>query len=307
MTDRAKGLRFAAGAAGISGVAVFVNAYGVKAVPDATVYTTAKNVVAAALLVLVALAARRRASRVAWPARRATTVWLVLLGAAGGSVPFVLFFEGLARASSTQTAFLQKSLLIWVAVLAVPLLGERLGAAHLGAIGLLVAGQVALSGGLSGLHAGAGEALVLAATLLWAVETVAARALLREVTPVTLGVARMGLGAVVLLGWLAVTGRLDTLAGLGRDGWAWALFTGAILAAYVSTWLRALALAPAVDVTAMLVPAAVLTGLLNVTVKGTPLTVPAAAGMTLLCLGAGLLAVARRRRGTGGVPARVTP
>ena len=38
-----RGLTLALAAAGVSGLAVFVNAYGVRAVPDATVYTTAKN------------------------------------------------------------------------------------------------------------------------------------------------------------------------------------------------------------------------------------------------------------------------
>jgi drug/metabolite transporter (DMT)-like permease len=298
MTARTKGLLLAAGAAGISGVAVFINAYGVKAVPDATVYTTAKNLVAAVLLAALALLGARRTEQPAKPARPrrlAHLLPLAAIGVLGGSLPFVLFFEGLARASSTQSALLQKTLVIWVVILAVPLLGERLGIAHLAAIGLLVAGQATLAGGITGLHAGPGELLVLAATLLWAVETVLARRLLRDVTPGVLGVARMGLGTLVLLGWLAVTDRLGALAGLGRDGWWWALLTGAILASYVATWLRALALAPAVDVTAMLVPAAILTGLLNTAVKGTPLTAPAGIGMALLACGAVLVVLAQRR------------
>ena len=48
----------------------------------------------------------------------------------GGSVPFVLFFEGLARAEATQAAFIQKTLVVWVALLAVPLLRERFGVPH---------------------------------------------------------------------------------------------------------------------------------------------------------------------------------
>ena len=47
----------------ISGVSVFVNSYGVRAVPSPVVYTTVKNVVAALVLVVAAaigLAARTR-------------------------------------------------------------------------------------------------------------------------------------------------------------------------------------------------------------------------------------------------------
>ena len=117
--------------AAVSGVAVYVNAHGVSHFDDATVYTTAKNPVAGAFLLLLALPLLASPQ----PARRgpdATRQWLglVALAGIGGSVPFVLFFEGLSRASATQAAFIHKTLVVWVALLAVPLLRERLGAAH---------------------------------------------------------------------------------------------------------------------------------------------------------------------------------
>ena len=126
----------------------------------------------------------------------------------GGSVPFVLFFEGLARAEATQAAFIQKTLVVWVAMLAVPLLHERLGWPHLAAIALLVAGQAWLVGDAGTVAFGSGEAMILAATLLWAVEVIVAKRLL--VGPRLarlLGAARMALGTVVLLAWVAVSGR----------------------------------------------------------------------------------------------------
>ena len=58
---RRTGLLLALGTACISGVAVFLNSYGVKAFGDATTYTTAKNVIAA--LVLAALVGAISASR----------------------------------------------------------------------------------------------------------------------------------------------------------------------------------------------------------------------------------------------------
>jgi len=196
-------------AAAISGVAVFVNGHGVRAVPDATIYTTAKNLVAAVLLTGVALVAAvsGRAQTVRVRPQHSPGSWLALaaVGLIGGSLPFVLFFEGLSRASSTHAAFLQKSLVIWVALLAVPLLGERLRAAHVAALVLLIGGLVVLDGGLRGFAFGPGELLVLAATLLWAVEVVVAKRLLRDFAAQTVAVARMGLGVLVLLGWVAVS------------------------------------------------------------------------------------------------------
>jgi drug/metabolite transporter (DMT)-like permease len=286
-------------AAAISGVAVFANGYGVRAVPDATVYTTAKNLVAAVVLTLVALVAARsaRSPSVVRPAHRpASWLGLVLLSIIGGSVPFVLFFEGLARASSTHAAFVQKSLVIWVALLAVPLLGERLRAPHVLAIVLLIGGLVVLDGGLAGFAVGSGEVLVLAATLLWAVEVIIAKRLLREFAPHTVAVARLGLGVLVLLAWVAVSGRWSALAGLSAAGWRWAALTGLILAAYVATWFTALAQGAAIDVTAILVAGAVVTGVLNAAVKGVALPAANVGALAALAFGAALIGIAARNR-----------
>jgi drug/metabolite transporter (DMT)-like permease len=55
--------------------------------------------------------------------------WLawIGLGVIGGGVPFLLFFQGLSTASAASASLVQKSLFLWVALLAVPLLKERLG------------------------------------------------------------------------------------------------------------------------------------------------------------------------------------
>ncbi len=293
-------------AATISGVAIFVNGYGVRAVPDATVYTTAKNLVAAVVLALVAMAvAGRSTGGVALPRTVRQVAGLAAVAVVGGSVPFVLFFEGLARASSTHAAFLQKTLVLWVVLLAVPMLGERLRAVHVAAIGLILGGLVALDGGLRGFRFGDGESLILAATLLWAVEVVIAKRLLRGLPPLTVALARMGGGVVLLVGWIASTGRLGALAHLGWGGWLWSAATGAILAGYVGVWFTALARARATDVTAILTLGAVITAVLGLAVKGTVPAPASLAGMGLLLAGASLvagasLAAARRRRGREG-------
>jgi drug/metabolite transporter (DMT)-like permease len=296
-----RGILAAFAAATISGVAVFLNGYGVRAVPNATVYTTAKNLVAAVLLGVLAtgLALARRSRRPAVataraPWRPSQIIGLVAVGVFGGAVAFVLFFEGLARASSTHAAFIQKTLVIWVALLAVPLLGERVRAVHYGAIGLLVGGLVLLDGNLRGFGFGTGEALILAATLLWAAEVILVKRLVRGVHPETIALARMGLGVVVLLTWVAISGKWTVLAHLNARGWGWAVLTGAILAAYVATWFTALALAPAIDVTAVLVVGAVITAGLSSWVKGTPIHTLDGVGLVLLVCGATAVALARR-------------
>jgi drug/metabolite transporter (DMT)-like permease len=294
------GIALAAVTALVSGVAVYVNGFGVAAVGDATTYTTAKNLVAALVLVVVSAAATawgrgsapHTATRPAWGARLAVAV-------VGGSVPFVLFFEGLARADSVDAAFIHKTLVVWVALLAIPFLRERPGPRHLLAVALLVAGQVLLVGGVPAVAWGTGEAMIGVATLLWAVEFVVAKRALADVASHDLAAWRMAGGAVVLLGWLAVTGRLPALLAVDASGWAWVVGTGLLLSAYVGTWYAALARAPAVDVAAVLVAGAIVTALLQAGLDGADLA-SGVLGLGLLAAGAAVVAAGA----ASGAPAR---
>jgi drug/metabolite transporter (DMT)-like permease len=211
-------------------------------------------------------------------------------------VPFLLFFTGLSLASAPSAAFIHKTLFIWVALLAVPFLGERLGWLQVAALGVLLASQ-ALIAPPTGVSWGLGETLIGAATLLWSVEVVLAKRLLgTRIDPLVVGVGRLGLGLIVLFGYLVIAGKLSLIGSLGASQWAWVLLTGALLAGYVGTWFSALKLAPATVVTSVLVLAAPVTALLQVTVNGTaPAPLPLA-GYGLLTIGAVALVVASYRR-----------
>ena len=285
---RRTGILLALATATISGFSVFLNGYGVKAFGSSTVYTTAKNLVAALVLLAVVAVGARRGARLTRPTRRGQWLALGAIGVVGGSVPFVLFFEGLARASSPQAAFVHKTLVLWVAVLALPLLKERLQWGHWLAIGLLVVGQIGLAGGTPGSF-GTPGLMILGATLLWSVEVVVAKRLLEGVSSWTVGIARMGLGSVALLGWLAVRGQLGGLVTLTGEQLGWALATGVLLAGYVGTWFAALARAQAVDVTAVLVLAAPVTAVLSAVVNGTALA-PQTPWLAMLVLGGAAVA-----------------
>lgn len=297
MSTRTTGLTLALATAVVSGVSIYVNGRAVRHFSDATVYTTAKNLVAGVLLVLLAVVVRsprRAATAAARPTRRQ---WLALFGVGviGGSVPFVLFFEGLARAEATQASFIQKTLVIWVAFLAVPLLHERFGWPHLLAVGLLVAGQAWLVGHSGTIAFGSGEAMILAATLLWAVEVVWVKKLVGPLPPRLLAAARMGFGTALLLAWVAISGKMGAFTSLDGKQWQWILLTGILLTAYVATWYAALARAQAVDVTAVLVFGAVITALLSGVVDGATVS---AVGVGLVAAGTAIIAVGAVRRPT---------
>jgi len=294
LKTRRKGILLATATAVISGFSVFVNGYGVRAwaeVADATTYTTLKNLMAALLIGALAtiLWLRRSSEKPAVPTNGRDRWILGVLAVVGGSVPFVLFFEGLAHANSAQAAFIHKTLIIWVAIAALVVLKERIGWPHVGAIALLVWGQIVLLGSLGEFRFGIGEIMILVATLLWSIEVVVAKKVLVGVTSSTVAVARMAGGSVVLVAWVLLRGLEVNWAAVTGSHFMWIMVTGLFLSGYVLTWFAALSRAPAVDVTAVLVGGAVITALLQTTIRGVVLPNPV--GLALLALGAGLIGV----------------
>ena len=281
------GVALATGAALISGLAIYLNAFAVKQLPDAAVYTTLKNAIAAFVLMVAAVglgAVRdvRTIDRRHWPA-------ILAVGVIGGSVPFILFFTGLAQASAPSAAFIQKTLFVWVALLAVPFLGERLGVASVVGLGILLVGQ-ALVLPPAGIRWGVGETLILGATLFWAAETILVKRLLGSIPSNVMAVLRMAIGLVVLAGYLALTGKLGVVAGLGAAQWAWVVLTGLVLAGYVGTWFAALKRAPASVVASVLVLGAVVTGALTAISAGAPPSPAIIGGYILIVAAAGMIA-----------------
>jgi len=280
------GLAFAT--ALISGVSIFVNGFAVKQLPDAAVFTTLKNAIAALILVGLAAATVRPANVRAMD--RTSWTRLAVIGIVGGSVPFLLFFSGLAMASAPSAAFIHKTLFIWVAILAVPFLGERLGLAQLGALGVLLVAQLLVIPP-TGVVWGAGETMIAAATLLWAIEAILAKRLLGSVPSQVVGAGRLGIGLVVLVGYLFVSGKAGMVLALSGEQWAWALGTGFLLFGYVGTWYAALQRAPASLVTAILVVGAPITATLQAVQKGVLPATPVLAGQLLIGVAAITLAI----------------
>lgn len=296
------GVLLAVATAVISGVSIFVNGLAVKQLPDPAVYTTLKNGVAALILLGLAAATVRPATIRAIPRR--SWGWLAVIGIVGGSLPFLLFFGGLAQASAPSAAFIHKTLFIWVALLAVPLLGERLGLAQLGALAVLLVGQAMILTP-AGVTWGVGETMIAAATLLWAVETIIARRVLRSVPAGVVGAGRLAIGMVVLTGYLAATGSLGGVAALSGTQWGWVLLTGALLSGYVATWFAALQRAPASLVTAILVLGAPVTAGLQALQTGAIPPIPVLTGQVLVLLAGGAL-IAQTLRLWRLTPAQVT-
>jgi len=295
------GLAMAAVTALVSGVSIFINATAVRAFDNPVVFTTLKNGVAAVFLMAIAIVAVRGP----WLPRRGTLPGLVILGIIGGSVPFVLFFGGLAEATAPAAAVIHKTLFVWVALLAVVFLRERLGRIQLGALAVLLVSQLLIQTP-TGVGWGVGETMIAAATAFWAAEVIVAKRVLGGVASPVAAAARMGIGLVLLVGFLGTTGRLGAIGSLTLAQGAWALLTGLLLTAYVAAWYAALQRAPASAVTAVLTIGAPITAGLQLVADG---RVPAPG--VAMGYGAGLVAamvvVWLALRGSGPSPvARAT-
>ena len=290
--SRNQGIVLALGAAIVSGISIYVNKFGVAQISDPFIYTTVKNsVVVVGLLAAVGLLASWKELRDLTP-----TQWLawIGLGVIGGGVPFLLFFQGLSSASAASASLLQKTLFIWVALLAVPLLRERLGLWQVLGLAILTVGQFLLQPLTRWGGWGTGETFILIATWFWAVETILAKKVLEWMSPHTAALGRMAIGALVMWAFLTITGRAGRALTLNDTQWFWVMITAVLLMAYVWTWYSALKWAPATLVTSVLTIGAIVTILLSALLDRHAATTPQVVAISLLVLGAALFAFARR-------------
>lgn len=250
------GIVLAFATAVFSGVANTVNKVAVAGVGDPLVHTAAKNAVVG--LVLIGVLTVSHKWSVLRSLNRSQWLRLIAIGVIGGSLPFYLFFTALSRMPAINASLIHKSLFLWVGLLAVPLLGERIRPVQWMGIGLVVAANYFM-GSFTSFRFGTNEWMVLTATMFWAVEQIIAKRVLREIDPDLLAGARMVIGSLVLLAAVAVTGRSSMLMSLTPSQWGMVLVTSFLLTGYVLTWYRALRTAPATVVATVLVVATVVT------------------------------------------------
>lgn len=250
----------ALGTAIISGTSIFVSKIAVSIVKDPIVFTFIKNGVVAVLLIgLLVMSQRLQEIK---QLRRKDIIKLLAIGVVGGSLPFIMFFTGLTMIPAVTAAFIHKTLFIWVALLAIPILKERIGLLQFMALALLLGGNLALFG-LPRLTLGTGELLVIGATILWAIENIIAKKVLKNVSSPVVASARMVLGSLIILAVIVIQGKTSLMTNLSPLQWGWTLLTSALLTGYVLTWYTALKLAPATLVASLLVPASLITNALS--------------------------------------------
>jgi drug/metabolite transporter (DMT)-like permease len=280
------GLALVLATAVVSGISTFVNGFAVVGT-SSDAFVTVRNLVVAGLLVPLVFLARRSAGT-ALPLDRKDWGLLAVVGLVGGAIPFLLFFHGLALASAeggaTTASFVYRTLFLFAGLFAVVFLGERVRWGIVAGAALLLLGSYLLLTTGSAIVTG-GALYVLAATALWAGEYTLSKHLLTRRPATTVALGRMGFGALFLTVYLAATAQWQVVGGFGPSTWAWVGVSALLLTVFVGTWYAGLARVDLGIATAVLVLGYPVTWILSVTVRGSPLLLPAALGSAAVALG----------------------
>lgn len=275
----------------ISGTNNFLSKIAVTVVADPIVFTFLKNgLVAIFLIGLIIVIGKWREL---YNTGRKDLLKLLSIGVIGGSIPFILFFSGLSKVPAINAAFIHKTLFIWVALMAVPILKERIGKVQLTALALLFGGNLVF--GLPKFSSSSGELMILAATILWAIENIIAKITLKKFSSLLVAGTRMAIGSLVILIVIGFQGNVGLMANLAPVQWGWTLLTSLLLAGYVLTWYTALKYAPATLVASLLVPAIFITNFLTAVFITGSLPNEQLTSAILLALGTALLVASAKK------------
>lgn len=253
-----KGILLVLSTALISGFAIFINSWGVKEF-DSSVFTALKSFVVAALLLLTILLCQKG---VFLTLKLKDWLKLVLIGFVGGSIPFLLFFQGLKMTSGVQGSFIHKTMFIFVFVPAFLFLKEKVN------YKLFLAGLLFLLGNVLFLRmfafkVGIGDVLILAATILWAIENIISKHTLKSLSGTTVAFGRMFFGLIFILIFLFFTGKISLVSSFTVPQIGWILITSVILYGYVMTYYNGLKLIPVSLASSILVLGSPITTILS--------------------------------------------
>lgn len=262
----------------ISGFSIFINKFGVKEF-DPYLFTWLKNTLVAVLLLgfifsFGEFAELRKLKRRDW-------LLLAAIGLIGGSIPFLLFFKGLSLTTGANASFIHKTMFIYVAVLAVPFLKEKIDRRLLLAAVLLLLGN-ALFLKILPFGSRSGDLLILLATLLWAGENILSKHALKKIPSRLVALGRMGIGSLFILLFLLASGHISAISNLTLPHLRWLFLTSLFLFGYVTTWYAGLRYLEASVATSVLLLGGPITALLTLVASGVSFAPTQMVGILLL-------------------------
>ncbi|MCL5798196.1 MAG: DMT family transporter [Patescibacteria group bacterium] len=255
-----KGIIFAILTACISGFSIFYNKQVIVSGIDPFVFNITHNGGVALILSLIILASGRK--KILTGLSVSSWKKLFLIGLVGGSLPFMLYFEGLRTVAAINANLIHKTLFVWVALMAIPILGERLNIWQTAGYTFLLLSNLFI-GGFHGFQASTGELLIFSATLLWSAENVIAKITLSGVDADIVAWGRMFFGTIILIAFSIPMQKFGLLFNLPTAYIIPLTVSTLFLTGYVLTWYKALKYAPATIVSSILVLATPITNILS--------------------------------------------
>jgi len=264
----------------ISGFSIFINGFGVKEF-DSSLFTFLKNVTVAIFLFSIILIAGNFSKLKSL--KKKHWIQLIIIGFIGGSIPFLLFFKGLQMTSGTTSAFIQKTLFIFVSVFALMFLKEKINKSFLIGASLILTGTYFMI--KPNFSFSIGHILILIATIFWAIEVTFAKHVLKEVSGTMVGFGRMFFGSLFILIFLLFTGKISLTRLINSQQIGWIVLTSVFLFLYVFSFYNGLKRVKVSIATAIISIGAPITATLNFIFQGKSITLNQSIGIFLIIIG----------------------
>ena len=258
MNNLKKGILLAFLASVISGFAIFYSKISVAKISPLVLTTSRNFYVGVLFLVLFLVSGRIKELK---KLKKEQLTFLILIGFIGGALPFYLFFTGLQYIPAINANLIQKTLFVWVTILAVIFLKEKITAGYFVSFALIFTANFFFA--KFNLTFGKGELMILGATLLWSVENILAKKALKTVSSETVGLFRMGIGGSLLMVVGFLSGKSAIFLTFDYNKLSVIVIGGTILFLYVYTWYKALKYTPASLAALILTFAVVVGNILN--------------------------------------------
>lgn len=271
----------------ISGIAIPLNKIFVVNM-DQTVFTALRAVIIGVIFLFLSFATH------SFDKKRFRTEWkyLLIIAVIGGAFAFLLFFTGLKLTTAGRSAFLHKTLPLYIAVLAFIFLKEKIPRRQVFALILMFIGTIILYSAQINpaelwLNPQLGDLLVILATFLWAVENVAARkVMLNGETNFFVSFVRMFFGGLILFGFIFLTGKVDVLLSLSPQQWQNIMISTCVLFGYVLFWYWSIRYINVSKASTLLLLSPIISLLLGVIWFGEPTPLLQLIGSALILIGA---------------------
>ena len=264
----------------VSGFSIFINSYGVKEF-DSSIFTFMKNVVVsifllALILALGSFAELKKLNKKQW-------MQLALIGLLGGSIPFLMFFKGLQMTTGTASAFIHKTLFVFVAAFAIVFLKEKPNKDFFVGALLIILGTFLMI--RPNFAFSAGNFLIFGAVLFWAAENTYSKHIVTKISGTLVAFGRMFFGCIFILVFLLFSGKISLIGQLKASHLLWIGISSLFLLVYVLTFYNGIKTVKISTAASILSIGAPITALLSWVFAGKALVPMQAIGILLIFLG----------------------